>query len=1351
MDSGFHSEAQPIDAEPEPELPQAEMHTGVELAVPPVATVAEGLPLETIKVGPYDHSSIFRAGLSIQALQALVRGIPDKGIGPAEGNTGECWRQVWSHATLPANWTLEVTAGEGDVTWAKRPDERDKNGVYARRRKYIYRSPSGDEQIDRAPVGSKTIVQLLMDPPRSATSRESDTEADLAKDQAEAEIGRLAALLEVGDAPVGKPTHLVSFPWRMQFRDVVAALANALSRFEGTAYLWMDVLCLGYHNTPDVDTVSLVDIVHNDPSGLLSVPPELFSWQDGGSRQYAGFYSVDTAVQSIGRVVQVLDAWDDPRHLSSLWMMRECFSAIANDTPLTYAMSPDTQRELAASLKEHGPDGILEFLMQLDLDPDKAFISLQRDKPLLIAEMQNDAQRYAGSMVNEEQSMALMKDRVQDLTRKAYTQAVDQEFERQWKQLHLISSADDSAFNRFVTRSLPGVLDLGHQVAALWALTDKQKARKIFEILISKMLQLDRDCVLACEVAGLDKTCAALVQMCSLDEAETRRIQRLSLSGELAVSFQGLSVEFMAKFVQEHDTELNFLSTDAVVERVIKPASKRASVIGPSGKGRAFIETVHEQWKGPPTFFLSHAWRQTFHISGCPWRGGAVQAMVDSVVCESCALQKTVKNMQSMLHFYKTGQQIASTVEPQMIRYYSKDTANCLYCSVKRKDTYVWYDIFCVNQHDTRHAFVFEPLRNAIVQADHVEMFLEKWDDPATLSRVWCIDELRMAMLHGKEVKIIMPQQAMDTFRQRAEDEGVVKTIAEIERIVQRISIEHASATNYEDRQTIFSNIDASVGRPALNQFAQAIMRKALLQAAFPMGVPRSLAATEQHHSQLSNMYADILEIATPKAPDMLQTELLAMKQRALEEKAIGIGVARKAIEATDDAVDPKSEVIQLIQERLADAPQVKTAQKVRILTAVAMMMLREDPRSESFLQGKRHLQAVEQLARKYYGLLSQQVQDIRRQLSRLEDPWYMLLLAHEREHMGKYAVGGILVWYGPLREGEREEYAQTLHELYQHRGHGALLVGVSTETGAQVCLRVSCLDYEGSTHQHEAISMHRRLVHPNIVALVDVINEKPAGISYTEAWERYFVKPRSEHSWQPIGGVGRWCTTTVTEAMAGGPLHDEVIRRGGLLESVARRYLRGILKGVAYLHARNLIHHSITLKNVLLSADLKTAKLTHLEQVRKEERRMNRHFYEDLLKIAGAHHYMPPEGEAYNGFMLDMWMCGVCLYAMTQCRFPFTASKKNDPKEIERKKEQAVYRLHGRSDSYQAFLKRLLCPNIQRRYNALDALRDPWLSEDLAEGEAEADVRAILHDAVKHDDLSITCIRNDDEEEDAF
>ena len=205
------------------------------------------------------------------------------------------------------------------------------------------------------------------------------------------------------------------------------------------------------------------------------------------------------------------------------------------------------------------------------------------------------------------------------------------------------------------------------------------------------------------KVARRDRTAAALVQLllpASVQGAElspeartemmqeAHRVEKDALGGELAVSFQGVSVAFLQKFAQEHNEVLNFLSTDAVVERVIKPASKRASVIGPTGMGRAFIETLHEDWKGPPTFFLSHAWRQTFHVAGCPWRGGAVQALIQSARCDRC------KNIG--MHPGAS----SSTPLPSDL--------DCSECAKKRSSTFVWFDIFCLNQ--VRKASVLAPV-----------------------------------------------------------------------------------------------------------------------------------------------------------------------------------------------------------------------------------------------------------------------------------------------------------------------------------------------------------------------------------------------------------------------------------------------------------------------------------------------------------------------------------------------------------------------------------------------------------------------------------------------------------------
>ena len=74
------------------------------------------------------------------------------------------------------------------------------------------------------------------------------------------------------------------------------------------------------------------------------------------------------------------------------------------------------------------------------------------------------------------------------------------------------------------------------------------------------------------------------------------------------------------------------------------------------------------------------------------------------------------------------------------------------------EEVFFWFDIFCVNQHLRSPyggllAFAFDPLRNAIVGCDRLLLFFETWDDPAPLGRVWCLDELRTALLLGKPVE----------------------------------------------------------------------------------------------------------------------------------------------------------------------------------------------------------------------------------------------------------------------------------------------------------------------------------------------------------------------------------------------------------------------------------------------------------------------------------------------------------------------------------------------------------------------------------------------------------------------
>jgi hypothetical protein len=692
---------------------------------------------------------------------------------------------------------------------------------------------------------------------------------------------------------VGPPTDFVSFPWSMPFRDVVAAVENSKSEDDlMTKFFWIDVLCLGYHNE------------HH--------------------------YDVQQAIQKTQSLVQVTGAWNNPERLKRMWMMLESFSAAAAapECTLSYAMTPAEQGRLADALRLGGPAAILGVVMHLETNPENAQVSLKSDRDPLLGRIQQLAQEWA---TDTRSGQAVLNDKLANLTRKAYAGTIDRHFQLQWQQLAGTGTGKTGA-DILTSRNLDGAaqtLDLGHQLACLWAMTDDlERAEALFRQVLAA-LPHDTDFAQRCAVARCDRTAAALEKLLLRQgrASEAHNVQKEAL-GELAVSWQGLSIAFLEKFAASRDAELRFLSTDAMVERVIKPAcspplhqwEQPSSV-----QGRAFIETVHDDWKGKPTFFLSHAWRQTFHVSGSTFRGGMVQALVDSVRCEAC--ENGVKGV------------VCS-------------------CQSKREQTYVWLDIFCVNQHSRNpydgglQAFSFDPLRNAIVESDHVRMFLETWDDPATLSRVWCLDELRTALLLGKEVRICMPAKQMQTFRQ-------VATVAEIERVVQRIDIEQASATFPKDRINVLKTVEDSVGKQALNDFCRQIVRVALLQAAGINDEVQTAAHVRNLGQVLQQLEKKANELAAQRDLPRMQ-EVVTWYRKRLHFDVSG---------ASSISMPPHDEPI-LAEYYRSD----HTVREIEIRRAVALMRMRIG--GVTTLQDG-EIERVSELARRFYGEGAQVAKDI--------------------------------------------------------------------------------------------------------------------------------------------------------------------------------------------------------------------------------------------------------------------------------------------------------------------------------------------------------------------------------------
>ena len=624
----------------------------------------------------------------------------------------------------------------------------------------------------------------------------------------------LAELADPED--VGRPTHFLSFAWDMAFVDLVDALESGVA---SDAYIWMDL-------------VSGTGIYHR-PGSYESNTEFCFAIAD--------------AYQSCGHVLQACAEWNKPDRLKRVWLQAEVATAVAEKVPISLVMPPTQRALMADELRDHGPDIILRLVSEMETD-----LASLRGNASDVASLQAVIQSCWSSVGGREQ----MNVKLAEVTRLSYAKAISQELESRW-----------------ATGVDADVLDLAHQLGRLWAsANDLNEAEMGFRRVLKELRSLRPD--EHPKAARADWTTAELVKLLrrtgrteDAHEAECA----ISETSELAVSWDGISVEFVRRFVEGHSEAVNFLSTDAMVERIIKPASARRLLFEPVPAGRSLIEMAHDCFKGKPKYFVSHAWRQTFSVANREWRGGLAQALLH--------------------HAYTHGLDVAST--------------------------HVWLDVFCVNQHLwSPHggllAFAFEPLRNAMLDCDEVLMFFETWDDPAPLSRVWCLDELRNALLLGKEVRVIMPPQALKSFRKQAEkDEQATRN--DIARVVGRIDIEQASATFRGDRLYVLELVEKMLGANSLNEFCREIVRQALLQAA-------GLRDEGQSDQRWASLFTGLLEKAADcrsrqEIPQAIEIKrAVAMMRRRLstsgsEEFVRGTDILREALQMARLYYGPQTQI----------------------------------------------------------------------------------------------------------------------------------------------------------------------------------------------------------------------------------------------------------------------------------------------------------------------------------------------------------------------------------------------------------------------------------------------------------
>lgn len=218
----------------------------------------------------------------------------------------------------------------------------------------------------------------------------------------------------------------------------------------------------------------------------------------------------------------------------------------------------------------------------------------------------------------------------------------------------------------------------------------------------------------------------------------------------------------------------------------------------------------------------------------------------------------------------------------------------------------------------------------------------------------------------------------------------------------------------------------------------------------------------------------------------------------------------------------------------------------------------------------------------------------------------------------------------------------------------------------------------------HREITALKKLRHPNIVRLVEVLqNDKYIGI--------------------------------VLEYASGGELFEYILEHKYLKESMACRLFAQLVSGVDYMHSKGIVHRDLKLENLLLDKH-KNIIISDFGFVNSFGNQPN-----DLMKTScGSPCYAAPElvvtSGPYEGRKVDVWSCGVILYAMLSGYLPFD----DDPQNADGTNLARLYHYITHSpltfpEYIQAtprdLLRKILVPNPNKRLNLKQVRNHQWLA----------------------------------------
>ena len=185
-----------------------------------------------------------------------------------------------------------------------------------------------------------------------------------------------------------------------------------------------------------------------------------------------------------------------------------------------------------------------------------------------------------------------------------------------------------------------------------------------------------------------------------------------------------------------------------------------------------------------------------------------------------------------------------------------------------------------------------------------------------------------------------------------------------------------------------------------------------------------------------------------------------------------------------------------------------------------------------------------------------------------------------------------------------------------------------------------------------------------------------------------------------------------VMEYVSGGELFNYIVDHEKLSETEASFFFVQIIYGIKEIHNRKICHRDIKPENLLLT-EKKIIKIIDFG--------LSNEYIDYLSTQCGSPCYASPEmirGMKYSGLMIDIWACGIILFAMLCGYLPFDDKDNNIlfRKILQCKLEFPEEKEVILSNEAKDLIQRILVPNPSKRITIDEILFHPFLESGVKE-----------------------------------